>query len=138
MLFLAGVGFVSVCLCFLGGGRWFTDFGVWIVGLADSILFPEAPIALRLSGHLLLGVVRIYSRKVNYLFHDCSEALTKIKQAFHSGVVDLPPEAATAPFNAITLPENFDLDELEPLPDRESAMLLSNGYGTLRVFWFHI
>ncbi|KAH8933626.1 hypothetical protein BDL97_18G039900 [Sphagnum fallax] len=93
----------------------------------DSILFPEAPIALRLSGHLLLGVVRIYSRKVNYLFHDCSEALTKIKQAFHSGVVDLPPEAATAPFNAITLPENFDLDELEPLPDRESAMLLSNG-----------
>jgi cohesin complex subunit SCC1 len=71
--------------------------------------------------------VRIYSRKVNYLFHDCSEALTKIKQAFHSGVVDLPPEAATAPFNAITLPENFDLDELEPLPDRESAMLLSNG-----------
>jgi cohesin complex subunit SCC1 len=96
--------------------------------LADSILFPEAPIALRLSGHLLLGVVRIYSRKVNYLFHDCSEALTKIKQAFHAGVVDLPPEAATAPFNAITLPENFDLDELEPLPDRESAMLLSNGY----------
>jgi hypothetical protein len=94
----------------------------------DSILFPEAPIALRLSGHLLLGVVRIYSRKVNYLFHDCSEALTKIKQAFHAGVVDLPPEAATAPFNAITLPENFDLDELEPLPDRESAMLLSNGY----------
>lgn len=93
---------------------------------ADSILFPEAPIALRLSGHLLLGVVRIYSRKVNYLFHDCSEALIKIKQAFHSGVVDLPPEAATAPFHAITLPENFDLDELEPLPDRENAML--NGY----------
>ncbi|CAK9266030.1 unnamed protein product [Sphagnum jensenii] len=99
----------------------------------DSILFPEAPIALRLSGHLLLGVVRIYSRKVNYLFHDCSEALTKIKQAFHSGVVDLPPEAATAPFNAITLPENFDLDELEPLPDRESAMLLSNGYDMVDV-----
>ncbi|CAK9872915.1 unnamed protein product [Sphagnum jensenii] len=88
----------------------------------DSILFPEAPIALRLSGHLLLGVVRIYSRKVNYLFHDCSEALTKIKQAFHSGVVDLPPEAATAPFNAITLPENFDLDELEPLPDHYNRM----------------
>ncbi|CAK9219902.1 unnamed protein product [Sphagnum troendelagicum] len=89
----------------------------------DSILFPEAPIALRLSGHLLLGVVRIYSRKVNYLFHDCSEALTKIKQAFHSGVVDLPPEAATAPFNAITLPENFDLDELEPLPDPPPTMM---------------
>ncbi|XP_024378145.1 sister chromatid cohesion 1 protein 4 [Physcomitrium patens] len=91
----------------------------------DSILFPEAPIALRLSGHLLLGVVRIYSRKVNYLFHDCSEALTKIKQAFHAGAVDLPPESSTAPFHAITLPENFDLDEFEPLAERESVLLAS-------------
>ncbi|KAJ7571082.1 hypothetical protein O6H91_01G147900 [Diphasiastrum complanatum] len=87
----------------------------------DSILFPEVPIALRLSGHLLLGVVRIYSRKVNYLFHDCSEALVKIKQAFHSGLVDLPPEAATAPFHSITLPETFDLDEFELNPERESS-----------------
>ncbi|KAL2650609.1 hypothetical protein R1flu_018737 [Riccia fluitans] len=93
----------------------------------DSILFPEVPIALRLSGHLLLGVVRIYSRKVNYLFHDCSEALVKIKQAFHAGAVDLPPEAATAPFHSITLPETFDLDEFEPLPDREMNLLHSNG-----------
>ena len=31
---------------------------------ADTILNPEVPIALRLSGHLLLGVVRIYNRKV--------------------------------------------------------------------------
>ncbi|KAL3686692.1 hypothetical protein R1sor_013001 [Riccia sorocarpa] len=93
----------------------------------DSILFPEVPIALRLSGHLLLGVVRIYSRKVNYLFHDCSEALVKIKQAFHAGAVDLPPEAATAPYHSITLPETFDLDEFEPLPDRELNLLHSNG-----------
>lgn len=27
--------------------------------------------ALRVSGHLLLGVVRIYSRKVKYLMEDC-------------------------------------------------------------------
>lgn len=32
-----------------------------------------------MSGHLLLGVVRIYSRKVKYLLDDCSEALIKIK-----------------------------------------------------------
>ncbi len=30
----------------------------------DSIINPEAPLALRLSGQLLLGVVKIYSRKV--------------------------------------------------------------------------
>lgn len=37
------------------------------------------PLALRMSGHLLLGVVRIYSRKVKYLLEDCSDALIKIK-----------------------------------------------------------
>ena len=37
--------------------------------------------ALRLSGQLLLGVVRIYSRKAKYLLDDCNEALLKIKMA---------------------------------------------------------
>ncbi|XP_059435564.1 sister chromatid cohesion 1 protein 4 isoform X2 [Corylus avellana] len=92
-----------------------TDIGVSV----DSILFPEVPIALRLSSHLLLGVVRIYSRKVNYLFDDCSEALLKIKQAFRSTAVDLPPEESTAPYHSITLPETFDLDDFE-LPDNEN------------------
>ncbi|XP_074588162.1 sister chromatid cohesion 1 protein 4-like isoform X2 [Curcuma longa] len=82
----------------------------------DSILSPEVPIALRLSSHLLLGVVRIYSRKVNYLFHDCSEALLKVKQAFRSTAVDLPPEESVAPYHSITLPETFHLDDFE-LPD---------------------
>ncbi|XP_028790285.1 sister chromatid cohesion 1 protein 4 isoform X2 [Neltuma alba] len=91
-----------------------TDIGVSV----DSILFPEVPIALRLSSHLLLGVVRIYSRKVNYLFDDCSEALLKIKQAFRSTAVDLPPEESTAPYHSITLPETFDLDDFE-LPDND-------------------
>ncbi|CAL9060573.1 unnamed protein product [Musa banksii] len=89
-----------------------TDIGVSV----DSILCPDVPIALRLSSHLLLGVVRIYSRKVNYLFHDCSEALLKIKQAFRSAAVDLPPEESTAPYHSITLPETFHLDDFE-LPD---------------------
>lgn len=84
----------------------------------DSILFPDVPIALRLSSHLLLGVVRIYSRKVNYLFDDCSEALLKVKQAFRSTAVDLPPEESTAPYHSITLPETFDLDDFE-LPDSD-------------------
>jgi cohesin complex subunit SCC1 len=39
----------------------------------------EVPLALRLSGQLLLGVVRIYSRKARYLLDDCNEALMKIK-----------------------------------------------------------
>lgn len=41
--------------------------------------------ALRLSGQLLLGVVRIYSRKAKYLLEDCNEALLKIKMVCHVG-----------------------------------------------------
>jgi hypothetical protein len=51
----------------------------------------QAPMALRLSGQLLLGVVRIYSRKARYLLDDCNEALMKIKMvsqrcSFTSGI----------------------------------------------------
>ncbi len=42
--------------------------------------------ALRLSGQLLLGVVRIYSRKAKYLLDDCNEALLKIKMVRESWV----------------------------------------------------
>ena len=47
---------------------------------ADSIINPEAPLALRLSGQLLLGVVKVYSKKVGYLYQDCNDALQKIKE----------------------------------------------------------
>ena len=77
--------------------------------LTESIINPDAPLALRLSGQLMLGVVRIYSRKVNYLFQDCSEAMVKIKSAFtKADAVDLPEGQETAPLGLITLPENYD------------------------------
>jgi cohesin complex subunit SCC1 len=43
------------------------------------------PMALRLSGQLLLGVARIYSRKAKYLLDDCNETLSKVKRAFRPG-----------------------------------------------------
>lgn len=43
--------------------------------------------ALRTSGHLLLGVVRIYHRKAKYLLADCNEAFIKIKMAFRPGML---------------------------------------------------
>jgi cohesin complex subunit SCC1 len=45
----------------------------------DHILNPSAPYALRMSGHLMLGVVRIYSKKVEYLVTDCQAAMYKAK-----------------------------------------------------------
>ena len=90
----------------------------------DSIINPEAPLALRLSGQLLLGVVKIYSRKVGYLYSDCNDAVARIaaSAALRSGGlgagqggggaglggdVDLPEEErdATAVIASITLPE---------------------------------
>ena len=57
-------------------------FSTDIANSVDSIVNPTVPLALRVSGHLLLGVVRIYSRKVRYLMNDCHEAMVKIKMAF--------------------------------------------------------
>ncbi|KAI4989050.1 hypothetical protein ZWY2020_036367 [Hordeum vulgare] len=80
---------------------------------ASSIMDPEVPIALRLSGHLLLGLVRIYSWKVNHLFQDCNRMLSEVRTAFASmAAIDLPIDADRALFEVITLPETFSLDDL--------------------------
>src|SRR6056300_846022 len=68
-----------------------------IIQAVQTIINPEARIALRTSGQLMLGVVKVYDRKVNYLFHDCSEAMAKAKQVFRrEREVDLDPESAIA------------------------------------------
>ncbi|NXS85508.1 RD21L protein, partial [Erpornis zantholeuca] len=82
----------------------------------QKILSPKFAMALRTSGHLLLGVVRIYHRKAKYLLADCSEALTKMKTAFRPGLLDLPEENFEAAYQSITLPEEFH-DFEAPLPD---------------------
>ncbi|NXP21159.1 RD21L protein, partial [Scytalopus superciliaris] len=82
----------------------------------QKILSPKFAIALRTSGHLLLGVVRIYHRKAKYLLSDCSEALTKMKTAFRPGLLDLPEDNFEAAYQSITLPEEFH-DFETPLPD---------------------
>jgi len=78
----------------------------------ESIIGPdEVPMALRLLGHLLLGVCRLYSRKIKYLLQDSNEALTKIKMAFRPDTVDQLQETSTvASFASITLrPESIQL-----------------------------
>lgn len=87
-----------------------------VVEACDSIIKPAAPLALRTSGHLLLGVVRIHDSKQKNLMTDCSEALIKIKLAFRPGLVDLPISSMQASYSAITMQESFqDLDIDQPL-----------------------
>ncbi|KAF9597866.1 hypothetical protein IFM89_021951 [Coptis chinensis] len=85
-----------------------------IPDIVEKIMFPEVPIALRLSAHLLLGVVRIYSKKVEFLLQDCNEFRNYVVTAFAAlQEINLPEEAMCAPSNTITLPENFDLDNFD-------------------------
>ncbi|KAJ1921788.1 sister chromatid cohesion protein 1 [Mycoemilia scoparia] len=75
------------------------------------------PLALRLSGQLLLGIARIYSRKARYLLEDCNEALLKIKMTFRPGVIDMSSENMVANTGAITMSEALtEYDILLPMP----------------------
>ncbi|KAH6812309.1 hypothetical protein C2S53_005920 [Perilla frutescens var. hirtella] len=75
---------------------------------------PDVPIALRMSGHLLLGVVRIYSKQVEYFFEDCNEIRVTINKAFMTvSNINLPSDTTQAPFHSITLPEKYNLDTIE-------------------------
>ena len=47
---------------------------------AGTIVENDPPLALRLSGQLLLGAVKVYSKKMGYLFQDCNDALKIFKQ----------------------------------------------------------
>nr|XP_034977946.1 double-strand-break repair protein rad21-like protein 1 [Zootoca vivipara] len=81
----------------------------------ENMLCPKFKLALRTSGHLLLGVVRIYHRKTKYLLSDCNEALLKMQSAFRPGLVDLPEGNLELNYDAITLPEIFhDFDTQLP------------------------
>lgn len=92
-------------------------FSTDITASVQSILNPSSPLALKVSGHLMLGIVRIYSKKVKYLMTDCTEAMWKMKLAFRPGKVDIDPQAVqmnvddTRHFGHITTEYDFPMFE---------------------------
>lgn len=48
---------------------------------SKQILFPDAPLALRLSAVLAKGVVVIYEKQSKFLYEDCEEALVRRRSA---------------------------------------------------------
>lgn len=85
----------------------------------ESILDPSTPLALRVSGHLMLGVVRIYARKVKYLMSDVTEVMWKVKMAYKlqgSNAVDMVEPAGHAviddPRYFGSIQQDFDFPEL--------------------------
>ncbi|KAJ0036959.1 hypothetical protein NQD34_005636 [Periophthalmus magnuspinnatus] len=99
-----------------------------------DIMSPKMKIGLRTSGHLLLGVVRIYSRKAKYLLADCSDALISIKMAFRPGQTDLPVDALEATAKAITLMEDFtDFDSQLPDPSNMDMDMDMDHFHSIKV-----
>lgn len=64
----------------------------------------------RVLAYLLLGLVRIYSKKVEYLFHDCNEVLVKIKRFKINTKNKTHVENLCT---SITLPNRFELDAFD-------------------------
>ncbi|XP_047947637.1 sister chromatid cohesion 1 protein 2 isoform X2 [Salvia hispanica] len=84
----------------------------------DKILDDGVPVVThRILAFLLLGVVRIYSKKVEYLLNDCHEILNRLctfktgKSAqAEAGVGISRPQG---PSHSITLPARFELDTFD-------------------------
>ncbi|CAH8277714.1 unnamed protein product [Arabidopsis lyrata] len=83
----------------------------------DQILQKELDaLTYRVLAYLLLGVVRIYSKKVDFLFDDCNKALIGVKEFVakeknrEKTGVSLP---ASIECFSIALPERFELDAFD-------------------------
>ncbi|SMR42052.1 unnamed protein product [Zymoseptoria tritici ST99CH_1E4] len=48
----------------------------------DTIVTPEAPMALRLQSNLLIGVTRVYSQQCGYILHDAENAKHNMRAVF--------------------------------------------------------
>ncbi|KAK1270030.1 Sister chromatid cohesion 1 protein 1 [Acorus gramineus] len=86
-----------------------------LVKICEEILNPSVPMALRLSGILMGGVVIVYERKVKLLYDDVSRLLVEINEAWKvkptsTDPTVLPRGKTQAKFEAVTLPYNDDTD----------------------------
>ncbi|XP_019262849.1 PREDICTED: sister chromatid cohesion 1 protein 1 [Nicotiana attenuata] len=94
-----------------------------IIKICEQILNPSVPMALRLSGILMGGVVIVYERKVKLLYDDVTRLMVQINEAWKvkSAAPDptlLPKSKLQAKYEAVTLPENRE----EELPEIEQTM----------------
>jgi len=108
-------------------------FSTDITESVKNIISPSIPLALRVSGHLMLGIVRIYSDKVKYLSTDCRDAMTKISLAFKAPTrleVDQQPGGLSRidDSNYAMLPVESEPSSIKPYPAERK---LSGKYTTV-------
>ncbi|KAF9676961.1 hypothetical protein SADUNF_Sadunf08G0057700 [Salix dunnii] len=101
---------------------------------SEEILNPSVPMALRLSGILMGGVVIVYERKVKLLYDDVTRLLVEINEAWKVKVAPdptvLPKGKSQARKEAVTLPENQETDvgEIEQSLNYSNAATTTLGF----------
>ncbi|GAU18126.1 hypothetical protein TSUD_248270 [Trifolium subterraneum] len=104
-----------------------------IIKICEEILNPAIPMALRLSGILMGGVVIVYERKVKMLYDDVSRLLVEINEAWKvkSGPDPtlLPKGKSQAKRSAITLPDKEQMTmEIEQSNATTTTWFQHNNY----------
>ncbi|KAJ6909870.1 hypothetical protein NC652_020775 [Populus alba x Populus x berolinensis] len=105
-----------------------------IIRICEEILNPSVPMALRLSGILMGGVVIVYERKVKLLYDDVTRLLVEINEAWKVKVAPdptvLPKGKSQARKEAVTLPENQETDvgEIEQSLNYSNAATTTMGF----------
>lgn len=87
-------------------------FSTNISAAVARIITPDAPMALRLTSNLLLGVVRIFSRKAKYLLSDSSDAMARMRLAYTGPSAEHAAEN-DANLASITLADTTDVAGLD-------------------------
>lgn len=64
-------------------------FSTDITASVHSLLKNENHLNLKVSGQLMLGIVKIYAKKLKYLMNDCTESMWKMKLALRPGQIDI-------------------------------------------------
>ncbi|KAL9231206.1 hypothetical protein vseg_006462 [Gypsophila vaccaria] len=79
----------------------------------DKILLEGLPsVTYRVLAYLLLGVVRIYAKKTEYLYQDCDQTVTDINRFSLSKKVIPFRDIVRAP-HSISLPQRYELDTFQ-------------------------
>ncbi|KAL2007435.1 hypothetical protein VTN00DRAFT_8873 [Thermoascus crustaceus] len=114
----------------------------------DTIMHPEAPMALRLQGNLLYGVSRVYNQQCGYALTDTQamhDRMRTMLKVVHGGGLDpdagkARPDELVIPYDPSFVPEinlpTFDLDfaslsaMTEISSSRQSSLLLTQVHGS--------
>ncbi|KAL9421734.1 hypothetical protein AB3S75_034075 [Citrus x aurantiifolia] len=114
-----------------------------LIKICEEILNPAVPMALRLSGILMGGVVIVYEKKVKLLYDDVNRLMIEINAAWKTKVARdptlLPKGKSQAKREAVTLPEikETDVEDLEQFlnyPNATATMeFQQNAYFSMRL-----